>query len=462
MTKDAATSPGGLTVFDSEAPVAAPVSEAASDGLDSATSGADGEDEASEGRAHAMAAREPLLSEIIMHLIRSVRGWTDLHIAPACPVRMRRSSFRWEVAPAADGNPIYVSAAQITAFLNGIYQNVEMPNLFDNSGKIVSPKWVADLDEQKSLHPAHFLAMSEGSETVYARIRVSVQVQGMGESVVLVVRHLPDVPRDTRILGLPIQVNHMCKQPHRLIIVTGPTGAGKSTTIAGMIQEINTTRHANIQTIEDPIEYMYEESLSIINQREVGVDVQSFADGVRDALRFVPDVIVIGEIRDAATARAALRAGESGHLVIASMHAPTVFGAIRSLLAMVAGDAEGIALGNAIVGVIAQALLPGVGDEEQTEGYGNKVLAYEVISQIDRSMREAISKRDGVKFSEIEAKFNSESAGINAIPMSATVVKLAREGRVAPEVALALCQDGPKRNELRSMIDNGVKAGAKP
>ena len=121
-------------------------------------------------------------------------------------------------------------------------------------------------------------------------------------------------------MGLPNILHSIIEQPNGIVLVTGPTGSGKSTTIASLINQINKTSMKHIITIEDPIEYVYETSKSIISQRQVGVDTPSFSDGIKYALRQDPDVIFIGEIRDRETMEAALKASETGHLVLSTLH----------------------------------------------------------------------------------------------------------------------------------------------
>ena len=136
----------------------------------------------------------------------------------------------------------------------------------------------------------------------------------------VVIRNIPyNIPSVTD-LGLPEVINSFAKFPSGLVIVTGPTGSGKSTTLASIINEINTNEYKNIITIEDPIEYIFDCKRSMVSQRQIGPDVLSFADGVKYALRQDPDVILIGEIRDVETMDAALKAAETGHLVLATLH----------------------------------------------------------------------------------------------------------------------------------------------
>lgn len=230
---------------------------------------------------------------------------------------MQESGFRPWISES-----IAVSHQKILAFVSGIFTGKE---------EVRPPQaapwpWETEFREAGSLHPATVLYTmgDDGTPSTY-RVRCTIQRQSMGESIGLVIRALHGVPESIMSLGLPLQVNRMIStSTNGLIVVTGPTGSGKSTSMAAMIEEINSSRSNNILTIEDPIEFEFERKRSIINQRELYVDAMpSFESGVRDALRFVPDVIMVGEIRDEQTMRAVLRAAESGHLVLTSMHAPT-------------------------------------------------------------------------------------------------------------------------------------------
>jgi len=161
-------------------------------------------------------------------------------------------------------------------------------------------------------------------------------------------------------LGLPLDLYHLCHLHDGLILVAGPTGAGKSTTLAALIDQINQTRRGHIITLEDPIEYLHPPQACLVSQRQMGADAEDFHDGLVSALRQDPDVILLGEIRDLPTMRAALSAAETGHLVLTTIHAADTAGAIERLVASFPADEQpGVRQQLSLVlrGVIAQQLL---------------------------------------------------------------------------------------------------------
>src|SRR5215212_5348729 len=151
-----------------------------------------------------------------------------------------------------------------------------------------------------------------------ARFRVNIYSQR--ESLAGAFRLIPDELKTLEELGVPKSLYSLCDKPRGLVLVTGPTGSGKSTTLAALIDEINRTRADHIITIEDPIEFLHKHKNCIVNQRELGPDAISFAAGLRGALRQDPDVILLGEMRDLETIGTALTAAETGHLVFATLH----------------------------------------------------------------------------------------------------------------------------------------------
>lgn len=195
-----------------------------------------------------------------------------------------------------------------------------------------------------------------------SRMRCNVYCVNGGKRIVLSLRRLPLQPLPLERTGLPMYVRSALLEASKgLILLTGPTGSGKTTTAASMISHLNATRSSHIVTIEEPIEYQFGRQHGLISQREVPADTPSFGAGLREALRQKPDVIMVGEVRDQDTADTVLHAGESGHLVLATMHTSSAIGAISKLLSFFPADQRerrASALGSALLGVICQSLVP--------------------------------------------------------------------------------------------------------
>jgi twitching motility protein PilT len=193
-------------------------------------------------------------------------------------------------------------------------------------------------------------------------------------SVAVALRMIPYQLPNFDDLRLPPAVRALTELPQGLVLVTGPTGSGKSTTLAAMINKINTTRACHILTIEDPIEYVHRHQAAAVNQREVGEDTDSFAHALRSALREDPDVLLIGEMRDLETIQTALTIAETGHLVFATLHTNDTAQAVDRIVDVFPGDQQAqirVQLANALAGIVYQRLLPRVG--------GGRVAAYEVM-----------------------------------------------------------------------------------
>jgi twitching motility protein PilT len=205
-----------------------------------------------------------------------------------------------------------------------------------------------------------------------ARFRVSVFKQRGFISMVL--RQIPNDKLTPEQLGLPDEVVKMVHRPRGLFLVTGPTGSGKSTTLASLVNLLNETVDHHIITIEDPIEFYHDHIESTINQREVGVDVPSFSEAIRRALRQDPDVILVGELRDLETIEAAISAAETGHIVFGTLHTNSAQGTVNRIIDAFPGNLQDqirTQLASTLIGVVAQTLLPKIG--------GGRVAAYEVL-----------------------------------------------------------------------------------
>jgi twitching motility protein PilT len=195
-----------------------------------------------------------------------------------------------------------------------------------------------------------------------SRMRCNLYGIDGGRRLAVSLRRLPLEPLPIEQTGLPLYVRAALLEASKgIILLTGPTGSGKTTTAASMIRHINATRSAHVVTIEEPIEYRFARQRSLVSQKEVPVDTPTFAAGLREALRQKPDVIMVGEVRDSDTADTVLHAGESGHLVLATLHTSSAIGAIGKLLSFFPAEQRerrAASLAGALLGVICQSLVP--------------------------------------------------------------------------------------------------------
>src|SRR5919202_207950 len=212
-------------------------------------------------------------------------------------------------------------------------------------------------EQQKHLETKRQIDMSYAIPGL-ARFRVNVYFQrnSLGAAFRLIPEHLKTLEE----LGLPSTLHLFSRQPRGLVLVTGPTGSGKSTTLASMIDEINRTRPEHILTIEDPIEFVHRHKRSIVNQREIGSDATTFAEALRAALRQDPDVILLGEMRDLETIATALTAAETGHLVFGTLHTQSAPGTIDRIIDVFPAEQQEqvrVQIAATLQGVVTQSLL---------------------------------------------------------------------------------------------------------
>src|SRR6266702_6034247 len=204
-----------------------------------------------------------------------------------------------------------------------------------------------------------------------SEVDIAYSVKGLGRfranifqqrgSVSIVLRVIPDQSKNSMQLSLPPVIDRIADERRGLILVTGATGSGKSTTLAAMIDRINSTRSGHIVTIEDPIEFLHHDKNAFVTQREVDVDTRSFAEALRGALRQDPDVILVGEMRDLETISTALTAAETGHLVLATLHTQSAPSTIDRVIDVFPAAQQGqvrMQLAASLQGVVTQTLLP--------------------------------------------------------------------------------------------------------
>jgi twitching motility protein PilT len=247
-------------------------------------------------------------------------------------------------------------------------------------------------------------------------------------SVSIVCRAIPFEIRSVEELGLPPVVTALAEQQRGIILVTGTTGSGKSTTLAAMIDHINRTRPHHIVTLEDPIEYLHPDKLSLINQREVGADTESFATAMRRVLRQDPDVILIGEMRDEETVRTALSAAETGHLVLSTVHTLDATETINRIIDFFPPHLQHqarVMLSSTLRGAVAQRLVPDITGE-------GRVPASEILVVTGRVQDLILDPAETGKITEVIAE--GEFYGMRTFDQS--LLGYVMEGKISEEIAL--------------------------
>jgi twitching motility protein PilT len=262
-----------------------------------------------------------------------------------------------------------------------------------------------------------------------------------------VFRRIPSEAPTLEQLTLPAGVGRLIAEHHGLILVTGPTGSGKSTTLAAMIDEINRTREQHVVTIEDPIEVLHRDQKSSVSQREVGLDTRSFSEALRRALRQDPDVILIGEMRDAETTETALHAAESGHLVLSTMHtinaAETIGRMIEFFPAIKQAQIRSIVAG-VLKGVVSQRLLPKIG--------GGVVPAVEVMA-VNERISDLIRENRGDEITDAIR----EGTFFQMQTFEQALLGLVADGEVDRETAANVAMD---RHDFLLALDHELKRRA--
>jgi twitching motility protein PilT len=241
---------------------------------------------------------------------------------------------------------------------------------------ITNPEVLAHLDELKEY---------DGSYSVAGIGRFRVNVYRQRGSLAIVMRFIPYEVPELGTLGLPMPVTReLSEKENGIVLVVGAAGTGKSTSVSSMIANLNATQALHIVTVEDPIEFLHRDKLSSISQREVGIDTASFASALRGALRQDPDVIFVGEIRDDESMEIALRAAETGHLVLATLHTTDAVRTVDRMLALLRGDSNDnrMRIASCLQGVIAQRLVA------RADGTGVVLIAEILIAS--QSIKESI------------------------------------------------------------------------
>jgi twitching motility protein PilT len=285
---------------------------------------------------------DPMLVTLLQATVNS--GASDLHITVGR-------------APTARRDGVLVS-----------FENVKVLEEDDTERMVMS---LLDDNQELELHERYQVDFSFGIDGL-GRFRANAFRQR--NALALALRVIPFRVRSLEELGAPRAVTALLNKPYGLVLAVGPTGSGKSTTLAAMIDRINETKPLHILTIEDPVEYLHHHKVAMVNQREVGTDAVSFEEGLRSALREDPDVVLLGEMRDLESIQIALSLAETGHLVFATLHtndAPQALDRMIDVFPSEKRDQIQTMLAGALQGVVSQRLLPAIS--------GGRVAAYEVL-----------------------------------------------------------------------------------
>ena len=297
-------------------------------------------------------------------------------------------------------------------------------------------------EQRKRFETTKELDFSFGIKNL-ARFRANVFLQrGV---VSMAVRQIPYEIMPMEKLGLPNVVKDFVSRHKGLILVTGPTGSGKSTTLASMLDRINGSRQAHIMTIEDPIEYIHHHKKCIVNQREIGADTASFPTALKYVLRQDPDIILIGEMRDLETIEAALTIAETGHLVFATLHTNSTYEAINRIVDVFPSDQQRqilTQLAFVLEGVLCQSLLP------RANGPG-RAMALEVM--IPNSAIRNLIREDKIHQIYSSMQVGQEKFGMQT--MNQSLAALYQRRLISLETAMARSADG---DELRNLISQGA------
>jgi twitching motility protein PilT len=349
----------------------------------------------------------PTLNEFLKKTIEL--NASDLHICAGLPPQIRVDGL---LKPVSGTKPLSPEDARAICF------------------EVLSPEQKTKFAASKEID----LSFGVGKN---ARVRANIFFQ-MG-FVSGAFRNIPYIIPSADKLGLPDSVMKLTEKPRGLILVTGPTGSGKSTTLAAMIDRVNETRPDHIITIEDPIEYVYQPKKALVNQREVGNDTSSFATALKYILRQDPDVVMIGEMRDLETVQAAITTAETGHLVLATLHTNTAVQTIDRIVDVFPPHQQPqirSELSFILEGVVSQQLLPKIG--------GGRTLALELLyptSAIRNLIREAKTHQI---YSQMQV--GQDISGMQT--MNQSLAKLVKSETVSYDEAVSFCTDADEFNSL--------------
>ena len=341
-----------------------------------------------------------------------------------------------------DGSDLHITTATPPQIrVHGHLQRLPMADLGPAETKQLVYSVLTDA-QKKRYEETQELDFSFGIKGL-ARFRCNVFSQRGATGAVY--RLIPEKIRSFGELGLPPVIANLSERPRGLVLVTGPTGSGKSTTLAAMIDKINSERHDHILTIEDPIEYIHPHKNCLVNQREVHSDTNSFSNALRAALREDPDIVLIGEMRDLETVEAALKIAETGHLTFGTLHTNSAAQTINRIIDIFPSGQQSqirTQLSLVLEGIVCQALLP------KADGKG-RVASLEIMVPTP-AIRNLI--RDD-KIHQIYGAMQTGQEKLGMQTANQSLASLYMQRRITLEVALG---SSSNKDELQEMINRGV------
>ncbi|MBO7335070.1 MAG: type IV pilus twitching motility protein PilT [Lachnospiraceae bacterium] len=330
-----------------------------------------------------------------------VAGASDVHLTVGIPPRMR---------------------------VNGDLIGMEYDKLLPPDTKEIAESIMNDVQREKFEERGEY----DMSYSIRELGRYRVNIYHQRGSVAMAFRLVGTEVPSSEVLGIPASVIELSQRKRGLVLVTGPTGSGKSTTLASIIDKINKTRDAHVITLEDPIEYLHQHSMSMVNQREIGIDSGSYANALRAALREDPDVILVGEMRDFETISVAITAAETGHLVLSTLHTIGAASTVDRVIDVFPPHQQQqirIQLANVLEAVISQQLIPTV------DGKG-RVAAFEVM-HANHAVRNLI--REGKSHQLTSVMQTNRKLGM--ITMDEAISQLFYSGKISRDDAIEFAQD---------------------
>ena len=341
-----------------------------------------------------------------------------------------------------DGSDLHLTTATPPQVrVHGHLQRLMMPDMTPSDTKQLVYSVLTD-SQKKRFEETLELDFSFGIKGL-ARFRCNVFSQR--GAVGAVYRLIPETIRTFGELGLPAVLATLAERPRGLVLVTGPTGSGKSTTLAAMIDKINSERHDHILTIEDPIEYIHQHKNCLVNQREVHSDTGSFTNALRAALREDPDIVLIGEMRDLETVESALRIAETGHLTFATLHTNSAAQTINRIIDIFPANQQAqirTQLSLVLEGIVCQSLHP------RADGKG-RVVSLEILVPTP-------AIRNLIRDDKVHQIYGAMQAGQEKLGMQTanqSLASLYQKRLIALETALA---SSSNKDELQEMINRGV------